>query len=116
MNNFPNKDAQFKKGESGNPNGRPKGSLNIKTLIQRVWDEVITDSEGNKVIEGLLVVRAMMEKAKKGDVSAFKALSERMDGMPKQELDLHSNIVHMPMIKKNGKDLVFDIGGSVERI
>lgn len=31
---------QFKAGESGNPNGRPKGALNYKTIAMKVWEEV----------------------------------------------------------------------------
>ncbi len=114
MGDFPNKNTQFEKGQSGNPNGRPPGSLNIKTLIQKVWDEEITADKGDPVIRGLLVVKAMFEKAEKGDVNAFKALCERLEGMPNQTLD-HSLRPYtvMPTIKKNGKPVVFNVGEPV---
>ena len=101
----------FKPGESGNPNGRPVGSLNIKTLIRKIWDEEITNDKGDPVVRGLLIVKAMFEKAEKGDVHAFKALCERLEGMPNQTLD-HSLRPYtvMPTIKKNGKPAVFNVG------
>ena len=102
--------TSFKPGESGNPNGRPKNCLGSKTLIQQVWNEEIKDANGDKRIEGLLAIKAMFKKAKRGDVGAFRVLVERMEGMPKQEVDLNTTIVEMPRIKKDGKEVNFGIG------
>lgn len=38
---FPNKDTQFKPGQSGNPAGKPKGTKHISTWIQ----EMLTDPD-----------------------------------------------------------------------
>lgn len=38
----PPKHSQFKKGQSGNSKGRPKGSKNANTLIHEIANEVIT--------------------------------------------------------------------------
>lgn len=112
MGQFPNRRTQFKKGRSGNPDGKPSGTLNIRTLIKKVWSEEIIDDNGNEIVLGLLVVKAMFEKAAGGDVAAFKALCERLEGMPKQELD--QNIVRytqMPVIRDdNGNELKFNVG------
>ena len=35
MGEFPNKDTQFKKGESGNPEGMKPGFKNFRTLIRQ---------------------------------------------------------------------------------
>jgi len=70
--------------------GRPKGSVNIKTLAKMIWDHEVPkphSRRGEKICVGALIVKAIAEKAKKGDVSAFKALAERIEGMPKQEID-----------------------------
>jgi hypothetical protein len=44
----PPKHSQFKKGESGNPRGRPKGSKNLTTLIKRELDSRITVEQNGK--------------------------------------------------------------------
>lgn len=48
---FPNKESQWKKGQSGNPNGKPKGSKHISTWIQDILNdeefEVLLDSPIN---------------------------------------------------------------------
>ncbi len=36
---FPHDGKKFQPGESGNPNGKPKGSLHIKTLAKRLFDD-----------------------------------------------------------------------------
>ena len=44
----PPKHSQFKKGKSGNPRGRPKGSKNLTTLIKRELDSRITVEQNGK--------------------------------------------------------------------
>lgn len=35
---FPNKDTQFKKGQSGNKAGRPKGAVNLSVMVRRILE------------------------------------------------------------------------------
>ena len=101
-----------KPGETHNPNGRPKGAIGLKKLITQVFNEEITDANGNKKIQGLLMVKAMVEKANKGDVPAFKAICERMEGMPKQDVTVSATVTEMSKITKDGKEVEFDVGDS----
>ena len=109
---MPPVETRFKKGQSGNPSGRPPGALSLKTLIRQVWDEEIVDDKGNRVIRGLLAIKAMADKAEAGDVQAFRALCERLEGLPGQKIDLTARpIVSMPAVRlKNGEELRFDVG------
>lgn len=43
---------QFKKGQSGNPGGRPKGSVSLKTRARNML-ESMTDEEAQEFFEGL---------------------------------------------------------------
>ncbi|MGB8629737.1 MAG: DUF5681 domain-containing protein [Xanthobacteraceae bacterium] len=66
----PPRHSRFKKGRSGNPNGRPHGRANAKAIVSRAINEKVTVREGDKArdmtkLEGLL--QAHLVKAIKGD-------------------------------------------------
>ena len=98
---MPNKENitkhEFNKGESGNPNGRPKGSRNRST-IARQWLE--TTQKAKNPITGVeetlsqedLGTLAMVKKMRDGDVSAYKALMDSGYGAPKQTTDTNLNV------------------------
>ena len=52
----PPKATQFKKGRSGNPAGRPKGKLNVATVVQQALSAPVVVNEG-----GRRVVRTKFE-------------------------------------------------------
>ena len=79
---FPNKETQFKKGESGNEKGRPKKLPEIDKLLADVLGEEKDGIEAAKAI--LMALRA---KATKGDVRAAEVLLDRAYGKAKQVID-----------------------------
>ena len=44
----PPEQTKFKKGQSGNPAGRPRGSRNLKSLINRELNSTITIEQAGK--------------------------------------------------------------------
>ena len=85
----------YKKGESGNSNGRPKGKRNRSTIVK----EWLKANESTKnpitgVKESLsqedIMTLALVNKARKGDVQAYKALMDSCYGSPTQSID-HTN-------------------------
>lgn len=73
----PPKATRFSKGESGNPKGRPKGKLNIATVLARTLEEpvVINENGQRKTITKLeAVVKQLVNKAASGDLAATKQL------------------------------------------
>ncbi len=73
----PPKATQFKKGQSGNPKGRPKGTLNLATVLERTLRErvVINENGRRKVITKLeAAVKQMVNKAASGDSAAQRQL------------------------------------------
>ena len=67
--------TRFKKGASGNPRGRPKGSLNAGETIHRVLNKKVSvDINGRRVNKTMLeiIFTQQANKAAKGDASATK--------------------------------------------
>jgi hypothetical protein len=83
MSKFPNKETQFKKGESGNPNGRPKKLPQLNELLAEILGE---EKDGITAAEAIL--KALRAKAAKGDIRAAEVLLDRAYGKPKQTTEL----------------------------
>lgn len=73
----PPKNAQFKKGQSGNLKGRPRGTLNLATVLERTLREqvVVKENGRRKVITKLeAAVTQLVNKAASGDAHAMRHL------------------------------------------
>lgn len=73
--------SRFKKGQSGNPNGRPKLPDISEALAKILADE----KDGRTALEQTLI--ALRAKAVRGDIRAAEALLDRAFGKPKQSVD-----------------------------
>jgi hypothetical protein len=73
----------FKKGESGNPNGRPKKLPQLDELLSNILGE---EKDGITAAEAIL--KALRAKATKGDIRAAEVLLDRAYGKPKQTTEL----------------------------
>ena len=77
----PPKKNQFKKGQSGNPKGRPKKSRNRSTLMEEELNQQIKVKEGNKTItmsKSEAVVKQLINKGIKGDLRAVKIVLDHL--------------------------------------
>ena len=82
----------FQKGESGNPNGRPKGSRNRSTIV-RQWLEVIqqvnnpvTGQNEPLEIQDQITLQQIV-KALEGDTNAYKELMDSAHGKAVQSFE-----------------------------
>lgn len=78
---------KFKKGQSGNPNGRPKKLPELDILLANVLSE---DKNGINAAEAVLM--ALRNKALRGDVRAAELLLERAYGKVKQINENNNNV------------------------
>ena len=69
----------FKKGQSGNPNGRPRKLPELDKLLADVLGE-----EKDGITAGEAILKALRAKATKGDVRAAEVLLDRAYGKAKQ--------------------------------
>lgn len=77
--------TRFKPGQSGNPAGRRKGSLNINSILKKAMNEVVLVTERGKtkrLTKMEVAVAQLMNKAASGDIGAFKlayAMASQID-------------------------------------
>jgi hypothetical protein len=70
--------TRFRKGQSGNPKGRPKGSLNTATMLERILREIVVINEGGrrkKITKLEAALKQLVNKAASGDLAAIKLLA-----------------------------------------
>jgi hypothetical protein len=75
-------------------NGRTKGTLNRSTIAKK-WLEVLSQEElEDGVVKWLsneeAITLALIQKARKGDVNAYKALMDSAYGTAKDTVDINS--------------------------
>jgi hypothetical protein len=69
--------SRFKPGQSGNPSGRPKGTKNLKTLFNKIFNEQISLREGanvRQVSKAEALLRGVMVSALKGEQRSLATL------------------------------------------
>jgi len=74
----PPEHTRFKKGQSGNPRGRPKGTLNLATVLERTLRERVAVNENGrrKTITKLEAsIKQLTNKAASGDFKAMQLLA-----------------------------------------
>jgi hypothetical protein len=75
----PPKATQFKKGQSGNPQGRPKGSNNFLTMLeQELGQSIVVNENGKKktISRMQAMVKRMVSGALQGETRAMLTLVE----------------------------------------
>jgi len=75
----------FVKGQSGNPNGRPKKLPEIDKLMAEVLGE-----EKDGITAAQAILNMLRGKAAKGDIRAAQLLFDRAYGKSKQQIDVTS--------------------------
>ncbi len=120
----PPQHSQFKRGQSGNPKGRPKGALNLETDLREELSERIAIREGErslKVSKQRALLKSLVSKALKGDARAASLLlqlivktlpaedlvaaSHENDALSEAEMDiLERFIAKRNAIRKQGDD------------
>ena len=78
-------EPRWKKGETGNPNGRPKKLPEIDKLMAEVMGE-----EKDGITAAQAILNMLRGKAAKGDIKAAQLLFDRAYGKSKQQIDVTS--------------------------
>lgn len=82
---------RWKKGESGNPAGRPRRDLTLTTLLKDEIEKICPLDKEGRTWRQLLVI-GTMRLALKGNSIALKEIWERLDGRVRVQLDLNATV------------------------
>ncbi len=77
--------SQFKKGQSGNPGGRPKSKPFTDALRLAVHE---ADGDATKLRR---IAAKLTEMAMDGDIQAIREIVDRIEGKPHQSMDVNDN-------------------------
>ena len=88
------KPYHWKPGQSGNPSGRPKGSMNLMPLIRRL----LSEGDGE---QALAVAQAALDKAKQGDAKVLAMFLDRLDGPVATRVIVEAELQHMLNVAKD---------------
>jgi uncharacterized protein DUF5681 len=73
----PPRNTQFQTGRSGNPRGRPRGTLNVATILDRTLRERVAINENGQrktITKMEAAVKQLVNQAASGDLAAVRQL------------------------------------------
>lgn len=97
--------TRFKRGQSGNPKGRPKGTLNVATTLERELNQRVTIKENGQsrtITKFEAAIKQLVNKAASGDARAIQFLINLLNvsnggGLPDQGPALATEADHAVM-------------------
>lgn len=105
---------RFKKGESGNPAGRPVGSKNVSTVLREMLQQMapkeVIDSKFVKefckgkthvTLADAVAARLFMEAIINGDLGAIREILDRLEGKPRQAIDVDMQLTDWRQIAES---------------
>jgi len=79
----------YKPGECGNPKGRPKKADAMTDILKGELGTLsLVDDEGKAVPAKQAIARKLIDLAMNGDTPALKYIYDRIDGKPRESIDL----------------------------
>jgi hypothetical protein len=99
----------YKKGQSGNPKGRPIGALGSKTILQKYLN-LITQAENpiTNEIENLTIAEQIhlkqVAKAIEGDLYSYKEIIDRLEGKTISVQEIKQEITQKTLRVGYGED------------
>lgn len=101
----PPPETRFKSGQSGNPKGRPRGSLNIHTIVEKEGNAKVDIKEGDKRIRATkreVIIKSVFNRAMAGDKNYIRICIELL-----KELDVSNELkgINTTEMNKNDREI-----------
>lgn len=81
----------WKKGQSGNPNGRPRKEICLTSLIKEELEQVMQTDDGPRT-KAQILAKNIVSKAAKGHNVAMKEVLDRIDGKVADKLEMNAKV------------------------
>lgn len=78
----------FKKGESGNPNGRPKGQRNFATIYREAIEKIAASKDMTAEAFEIELAEQAIRKGFNGDTRFYTDTMDRVHGKAAQAIDV----------------------------
>ena len=84
-------ETRFEPGRSGNPKGKPRGTLSLKSLLKRELEKEVKNGE-NPVTVAQALMNDLVKYAHKGNMKAMEMILDRIDGKILQEFNFQGDM------------------------
>jgi Family of unknown function (DUF5681) len=98
--------GQLKKGVILNPKGKPKGARHFSTLIKEAITRVAEDGGTSDDKE---IVKALVKKAKEGELKAIDMVLDRVDGKAEQTINLDGEMTINDGLTQEEKEALLNL-------
>jgi hypothetical protein len=89
-----NERGKWLPGVSGNPAGKPAGTISIVAALKRRLSEVNPDEEDKKTYLETMIDVIIEKATKTKDVTMMRDIVNRVDGLPKQTIDIQADVTN----------------------
>lgn len=92
--------SRWKKGQSGNPSGRPKRQMSLAEHIEHELETCVTvnDRGKKKLTKRQLIAISLVNKAVRGDLGALKMIQAFMATLPPEQTVQPDTITHFTIV------------------
>ena len=94
---------RWKKGQSGNPSGRPKCKTLSNAYRNKLEEVVPNDPEGRTWAE--LIAEAQVRDAVRGSVQAAREIADRTEGRARQSIEFEDKTLTQAFERMTGEEL-----------
>jgi len=94
----------FMPGQSGNPGGRPKGSVKISSCYERSLSRPFPGDPQARTYAQAIAERTV-ELAAEGRIDAIKEITDRTEGRSKQTIDVNRSDLRRELLRRTVNDL-----------
>jgi hypothetical protein len=105
----------FMPGQSGNPGGRPKGSVKVSSCYERSLARPFPGDPQGRTYAQVIADRTV-ELAAEGRIDAIKEVTDRTEGRSKQTIDVNRSDLRKEYLRKAVNDLSSKYGKPREEV